>query len=52
MYDIANHGEQAEPHPLANAEQPAAAQSSNNMGDVNELLQQLELAGHVSLLYK
>ena len=38
--------QEAEPHPPANAEQPAA--SSNAMEDVNELLQQLELAGHVS----
>lgn len=48
---------EAEPHPSAsadqlqpqaNAEQPAASSSSNATDDVNELLQQLELAGHVS----
>ena len=36
--------QEAEPHPPANVEQAA----SNSMEDVNELLQQLELAGHVS----
>ena len=39
-------GELAEPHPPATAKQPAA--SSNAVEDMNELLQQLELAGHVS----
>ena len=38
--------QEAEPHPTATAKPPAA--SANNMEDVNELLQQLELAGHVS----
>ena len=55
--------DEAEPHPPANADQPLQQQeveshppanaeptatSSNAMEDVNELLQQLELAGHVS----
>ena len=52
--------EESEPHPPANTDQPQQQQgaephppeqtaaSSNAMEDVNELLQQLELAGHVS----
>ena len=39
--------QQVEPHPQADAHLPAI-DSCNSRDDVNELLQQLELSGHVS----